>query len=575
MTPLLTGKPIRYGTNFFLYTLRNPSHLQAVLSFFPEHSPTSPPLRELIRTKCKSIIVETQYRDVNFTRAYARLYHRRHRETPRRCIRVHLFGRDIGDKTLEQGDIRNQHCYLGFIVFRPSPIPGIARAIIAASLLPTDILVDRQVFLTVRSEYRVNLAGQDIRFVGCPWLEQDNVISTCSTAAIWTVNAHFSAQYHPEFKIFHTAQITDLATRDDVSLGRSVPSKGMTGQQMMLGLSRMGYDPIQFTELGLRQSVRTLYHYVESSIPVILMLRLPNRHVRDGHTVVAIGHTIEAGPMSANSTGGQGKTTSSEFPHSSDYVSSFVVQDDSRGPFRLLEFTWQQGSVQKPIQDSSEYKDATKGISTPRREHLERTAVPILLRDVYGQRIEAGYVEGLIVPLPPWVSLEGPDADRGSIALLNSLSRNGFVDPPDLVARTFLMPSNELKRFWRETAKSAPDRLAIEEAAALRSHMMPRWVWMTEFICKSELLNKEKHDAWGFMLQDAGGLSPRGEIDTEIREDVTSVDALCSPIDFVCFRAPGKLWLGQEDGKVIECASQATDLSKWTRTVPRIERTIE
>ena len=98
---------------------------------------------------------------------------------------------------------------------------------------------------------------------------------------------------------------------------------------------------------------------------------------------------------------------------------------------------------------------------------------------------EISFLSALIVPLPSGIALGGFMAERNAATLFAAWHKQLNVPPvPQPLLRTYLQPSNRLKA--RLTADTG---LPAEFRRELRSHLMPKWVWVTEYADRSEFLS--------------------------------------------------------------------------------------
>jgi len=120
---------------------------------------------------------------------------------------------------------------------------------------------------------------------GTPFIEQDQQVSACATAAIWAASACCFDRLGLGY--FSTTEITEIATSTDIKSGRSFPSEGLAVSQMLWALRTMGYDPLLYEDFDYESAKHTIYTYVESGIPVICGIEL----TEGKHAITIIGHT--------------------------------------------------------------------------------------------------------------------------------------------------------------------------------------------------------------------------------------------------------------------------------------------
>lgn len=182
-----------------------------------------------------------------------------------------------------------------------------------------------------------------------PYIQQDARIIRCAQACLASVAKFFGVEG------LTGAKITELA-QEMPSGERSVPSRGLTVEQMGYTLKKMKRDPIIYdytrtpedpTVTVSQHREQIIYRYVESGIPVIIGIEAGG----DMHAIVAIGHTFTPDSWLAE-TGtvyyGQPKT-GFLYHCCTNWIERFVVQDDNLGPYTLVPAFFLQYAVCKLI----------------------------------------------------------------------------------------------------------------------------------------------------------------------------------------------------------------------------------
>jgi hypothetical protein len=311
-----------------------------------------------------------------------------------------------------------------------------------------------------------------------------------------------SHKLFPTFRRYTTAEITDLASQYPNNLGRAIPSSGLTIEQILSGLAKMGYEPVAKAPKGSDEARREIYYYVESGIPVVLSLW--ESGLEYGHAITVVGHTMdESRPCNLDQ----------RFPgyplcRTSDFVPEFLAQDDDRGPL-----------VRVSLMDyATAEHDEELAALLPQERLKEYTYVAVVRREKCPPDIF--YLFGLTIPFPPGVTLEGSAAEENAAYFLEGNKISFGADP--VVLRTFLRRSNDVKLQWtRERGRPA----VIGQL--LRSHLFSRWVWVTE-ITSLQLL-RSGGQVLGQIIQDCAGFS----------FEISSKDFLFWHLpDLVCYSLP-------------------------------------
>lgn len=469
---------------------------------------------QLLQPLCATVVLEANYIDMDYRAGFARFHYLRHHDTERRCKRLHFFSKRVRKKDFYTLPQEARESYLGFVVIRPLPGFCMGRSIFSQAVFDA-AMQGCEAYLTCGAIYHANLAGNDLEFRGAPWMQQDTLVSACASASLWVASWYMAHRFPSEFKIFHTPQITDLATRFLMTTGRPMPSGGLTLEQMVSGLQAMGYDPVPYEHAmeSARTARRIAYRYIESGIPVIVSLNFPGV---GGHAVTAIGHSFDTNrkPTIEKFQRMAGVTLS--VANISDWMPGLIVQDDAGGPFRHLELLdWDDAARQRLITQ----KDAKK-----LKSESPYACVALIDRGKLTQAI--AYLRAFLIPLPEGVSLAGEDAEFKALNLLATwYEQVATKTPKELMVRTFLQRSNELK-----ASLTNRDGMPTSLSQHLRCHLMSRWVWVTEVAEVGQLRHEKK--VLGQVIQDSAS-HPNEYF-----------------FDLLAFNMPGFLGVVQPDGKM-------------------------
>jgi len=516
-----------YGKDFRVLNIRDNSQdcveFENLLAPGGQWTAPAPRLKELLQPACHGVVIEDNYIDEDYRAGFARFHYMRHHDTLRRCRRLHFFSSPVSTQGLINFPKQLRESYLGFMVIRPLPDFRFGRTILSPKLAEINSGADEK-YITCVAYYRANLAGNELNFLGVPWLQQDTLVSACASAALWVGNVHMAHKFPNDFSIYHTCDITDLATRQTMSTGRAMPSMGLTNEQMMLALQDMGYDPLPYQPLDQTEAHNIAYRYVESGLPVITgffyLTDVGGRIVPDGHAVTMVGHTfdMQRDPIIEELVI-NGMSQPLSFCRTSNFVSGFLVQDDAGGPFRRLDLLDWDAAVSRGY--------ITNDIASQLRNKY--ACLVILDQGSSAQQVAA--FGNFIVPLPQGVTLDGYTAEERAMQLTGFWYQVTGGKPPDMIAfRTFLKSSNAIK-----------DSLNIGFGTSrglsreLRRHLMSKWVWVTEIADFKELCSS--HSVIGGVIQDSAS-------------HPTSTDYL----DLIAFYMPHFILLQRPDGDFIRVA---------------------
>lgn len=400
----------------------------------PRHTPLSHAMWHVIRLGARCIIHQSKVNDPDFTAEHAAYYSRWSTKVPRHCDRLHFF--NIEPKSADPLEVIDQMAasddsYLGFITLRPVSMSPVAATILRP------LKEERVHFLLSCDEFKVNLAGQTFLIIGTPFMQQDNAVGACAQASIWM--ALRTLRRKEGHAAFSPAQITIAATRFLVN-GRTLPNRqGLRIEQVTEAVRAAGYAPHLIplrniddspTAESLDYAKRALYPYVESGIPVLLLLF---KSKLEGHAVLLIGHgwtpvaprLIVLGQL-------LGKI---DLYDASSWIEPFFIHNDNTGPYLPL-----------PENDAESYA-LSHAVS----------AIPFLHPDVF---------------------IDGAEAQKASLQLLGkTLASNGQdlkIDTSKLVVRTYLQDKAVFRRAILESD------MPIDVKAYYRKKWLPKRVWVTE-----------------------------------------------------------------------------------------------
>lgn len=321
-------------------------------------------LKRCLGDKVQAVLIEAQYIDKDYRNTFSHYHSRRFSTPDSRCIRLHFL-----DSHLTRVEIRDtrklQKAYCGYAIIRPTRPNCIGR-----TLLNPRKLSYPKGYLCLCEE-TVYVQGTAIRSEGFPFISQDGDVTVCAQSALWMLLRFFSNRYsrYPEI---YPHQITQL-TRD-YSIGRVMPSDGLTDWQMAEALRQMGLSPLIYSRAKFSSDAdpewfeHLLYTYIESGVPVLASTR--------DHVVVSFGHTSD---RNKNVLGNPPLLRSSFFN------SSFIVSDDNHVPYQRL----RQARLPKPLVSCSEIVlDEIEAFTAPlsegvflAAEQFETLAKALLLQD--------------------------------------------------------------------------------------------------------------------------------------------------------------------------------------------------
>lgn len=467
-------------------------------------------------------IIESEYLDRDYTAEFGAFYSKVFKRHTKVCQRLHFFKKPVASASSsatanqvldELEELSKGGDYLGFVVARPVPHAPLGRVNVATPLSPaastcSDVLV--------RSDQRIHLMGAELSVVGVPFTQQDARLGACAQAAIWMCARHFHEKHRGPWASI--PDITEAASKPtDQILSQSLPagSEGLGLDNMVRALRWLGREPLLYSATHLhpttskpvwpQQANRAaiIERYIDSGIPVILIVAPWQPSQRVAHAIVVTGHTRKT--FATSPSLGARATRASFCDH-------FLVHDDQRGPYLRLPIVQGTPHYQTPYSLDDVFsiivplpgKVFAKAESTERiaRDHLQKycTNWPSL-KAAYSQYLATSVGAG--------------------DTFVRLFSQN------DIVARTYLTYG------WKYKARLLKSYGAAELKETVQNHDFPRFVWVTEF-----------GSAASFNQVDESSV----RIEAHCVQDATS-DATSSEFwDSKCiFHAPGLIWTWSHD----------------------------
>ncbi|MGA8832977.1 MAG: hypothetical protein ACLQT6_07005 [Desulfomonilaceae bacterium] len=267
-------------------------------------------IRNYLKQSAKTVVIEKGYVDADYRDTYFNFFSRKFAQYPSKTIRANFFTEKISPKMLFKLD-RYQDQYIGFVVLRPNRVRSVGRTILNPEKLS---FVTGHVCL---AEYPVHILGAELTARGFPYMSQDSDVTVCAHAACWMIFRYFSQRYnrYAEKWPYEVSQLTR-----DVSMGRLVPSKGLTAFQVTEMFANFGFAP----EIYIRENhpdlfYTLLYMYVESGLPVVAGL------TKRRHAITVIGHVSDYHIFHPET-----------LKSSDTYLHGLIVNDDNFMPYQVV-----------------------------------------------------------------------------------------------------------------------------------------------------------------------------------------------------------------------------------------------
>ncbi|HIJ95546.1 MAG TPA: hypothetical protein HPP94_07395 [Desulfuromonadales bacterium] len=385
----------------------------------PEHEK----LHDYLQDDVKAVLVEKSYIDKDYRDTYSNFYSKKFANRPSTAYRLHFFNCLIPAEHLFSLDQYKDN-YIGYSVIRPTQLNAIGRTILDPCKL------SRITGMTCATDFSVHLFGVKFTVKGFPYISQDSDVTICAHAAAWMAFRYFSERYSAYREVF-PYEITQLSR--NVSLGRLLPSKGITAYQITEIFSNYGFYPEIYSNTQYPDNFyRLLYYYIESGIPVVACTTK--------HAITIIGHVSDYNLTATNN-------------NSEDYLTGYVANDDNHWPYQLV--------LRRGLPESGH-------CSKLKIEDLVCFISP-LYEKMY---LSAEHIEGLTDKI-----LEHPSFGVNAVSKL--------VPKDKLIKRIFLTSSRSYKKFRREN----PLPFGLQDYYLQLP--MPKFIWICELSMGGFYPNKQ------------------------------------------------------------------------------------
>jgi hypothetical protein len=288
---------------------------------------------------CNVVGIERHYIDRDFMEDYSVFYSRNLWPYPNFCQRIHFFKGPIeevkaklreavdgnGDSTEMEYRERcrefSKQYYYGFSVIKPLTGTPVGRTVLrpfpvtpADGPLGNPTKAERS-FEPTRT-YKTHFFGAELTVTGIAFQQQDTGVAACATTAIWS--SFQKLRDHEDIGATTPAHITGRATRTR-SLGRSMPSEGLSIGQMCQAIEAFGMSPI-LTVVGDFFAAREQLHSVCLSglVPVLAITR-----GKQAHAIAIVGMRLEEPKQRAFAA----------IDSDADRLTAVFAHDDRYGPY--------------------------------------------------------------------------------------------------------------------------------------------------------------------------------------------------------------------------------------------------
>jgi hypothetical protein len=416
-------------------------------------------LRHLKELGAKSVLIEEEYLDRDFSEAYSGFYSKLFKRHSKLCFRLLFFSEALAaamsneDPKVQATSLEEigKQGFLGQVILRPIHKAPIAQAV----LRPPPSPIGLETHLLVKSPIHVHSTGATFVVQAIPMTQQDQRVGACAQAAIWTCVRHFHFRHSGPW--VSMLGVNDAAmARAQWSVSSTIPngSEFLSLNEMVSALHAVGRKPL--TYLAEKQNppqwtnlrpADVINRYVDSGIPVIVGLQFG----RMGHAIVATGQVFANQPQTMPLPAK---------PTRAEYCAAFLINDDQQGP-----------NLRMPVQPGSPFGE------TPYSLQQVYFLIIGLPDKVY---FPAEKAEELAWDILRDYELEWPDfvKNHANDVGVSVDVGNAFVDDianNRVIARTYLTYG------WKYQYRALRNIMSNDVKRIARATDLPRFVWVTEF----------------------------------------------------------------------------------------------
>jgi len=327
--------------NTEIHTIEHPdSDLFVLTDKFGHDAPLKRIFQIVLAQGCRSILIEKEYDEEEWKQEHKIFYGNLFRKYADKCDRLHFFSSDVTvDDFLSIEQFQDN--YLGFCVLRPLSTRRVVNAVIKPSEDKND---PPKSFVLCQETFAVKIdiqngAPQTLKVAGFPFMQQDKHSACCAHAGLIMADRFLVQRRNRENPGLNEQPHLLESIRNILSsvpgVGRKIPTPGLRPIDISTVLEGEEYSPLVYVySEGNKPPFaleRMLYHYLESKIPVQLLI--PTRG--GGHSLTVIGHSFDPDVWWALAREPYYSARPlEEFCHcSTNWIEHFIVQDDNFGPY--------------------------------------------------------------------------------------------------------------------------------------------------------------------------------------------------------------------------------------------------
>ncbi|MDR2425180.1 MAG: hypothetical protein LBD59_10740 [Prevotellaceae bacterium] len=400
-----------------------------------------------------TIVLEKHYTCQSYLEDYVNYYARCYTPYNKYCKRIHFFStkfsnEDFQNIMLQNSDAEQWHGYEGCMVVKPQP-----KGIFGITYLNHySNNKSKNRYYTCLTTKTINLFGHEYQIKTMPFMEQDSIVASCATTALWmafqTTSAFFGV------KAPSLSEITMLAGYPD-STGKLFPSKKLTLSQVCKAINNNGLISELRTDLTSSTDLKQLiYSYTKGNIPILLNLKI--EQFEETHLVTVNGYRFDETIDNKNIT------------YISEKINKIYVHDGQIGPFARI-------SIKLTHENKADYDYE---LETPwwKQEELHEWIANTNDEAKHPESCARAHPVSVVIPLSPEIKITHEEIleQQRIISFVAGIFITNFHD--FVVWDIFLMKSNEYKKNLLQEFKDKKN----SQLQTILLQSLPKYIWVIQ-----------------------------------------------------------------------------------------------
>lgn len=435
-----------------------------------------------------TIVSELQYTCLNFLEDFVNYYARCYTPYEKNCKRLHFFScrfaEDIFKEMVFNPNHGNWASYQGCMVVKPIPkgVIGVTYLNHYDSACNGGGSAEKRRHYKCLTRHSINLFGKELDVETMPFKEQDGVVASCATTAMWMA-------FHKTAEIFHTkapslSEITILAGDNENNPGKIFPSRGLRVSQVCKAIYSLGMVPELKTEFESLSYFKGYVHaYLKCGIPVLFGFTFKNETQDENHLITLNGYRYY-------NLGDE----QSYHRMIADDIEKFYAHDDQIGPFARIVVEENNNPEVEARGNDTRYANNHLDVITAWWKDPE-TATRSMTANGDFKRNHSNFLHGrpdyLIVPLSSTIKVTYDDiADRFHLIHFMAsfyLRLSSDTATLDISWDIFLMKNNDYKQWLHDHFSGFGAHNPLENVEVMMLSL-PKYIWVIQAFFKNTLL---------------------------------------------------------------------------------------